>query len=268
MKQLKNVCFILLGLVLGGCAETPDGANENGDTDTASDSVADGAKGAPDQESPALKDAKDPTDGAAKKGTTEIVLPASVELVADATTLPVNRFVGLTATASIDVGPTPYWIVIYEPVTNTHVMSCGWGTTCFASLWGSSMSTSTFVAYLTPDRYGKPPAGIIAASSKRFVTWGPGTFQVSVPPMITCTSNNMVNITATANRSVSGTPYVIQIHDTNGGNLGACSSGSSCTIQTRCANKGYVAFVGANSDRLPPTTTLASSNTGKLAKLY
>src|SRR5690348_15935472 len=41
--------------------------------------------------------------------------------------------VTLTATSNVDVGPTPYYLQIFDVTSNSQLASCGYGTACSAS---------------------------------------------------------------------------------------------------------------------------------------
>ena len=54
----------------------------------------------------------------------------------------------LTATANMDVGPTPYYIRILDFDSNTFIATCGVGTTCQASVTRPIIQTSSFAAFV------------------------------------------------------------------------------------------------------------------------
>jgi hypothetical protein len=83
----------------------------------------------------------------------------SITLSAPATTY---STVTVTATSSIDVGPTAYYIQIYDEV-GTRIASCGTGTTCTTSFMPAT-SGSHLVAFIAPSSTALPPAGAQAAS--------------------------------------------------------------------------------------------------------
>lgn len=86
--------------------------------------------------------------------------------------------VTLEAVTSQDVGPTPYWIEIFDLTTGSLLRSCGSGLTCSTSVWQGSPTTHTYVAYVADG--GNPPGNIQASSVAVPVTWE-GTPQ---PPSI------------------------------------------------------------------------------------
>ena len=58
----------------------------------------------------------------------------------------------LTASSAYDVGPTPYYIEIFDQTTGARVAICGSGTSCSGSASYSYATTHTYVAYVA--RYG------------------------------------------------------------------------------------------------------------------
>ena len=73
-----------------------------------------------------------------------------------------------TATASVNVGPTPYFIVLYDADSGAVLATCGSGTTCQASVG----NLQHVVAFLTG--FGQPPASMQAASSSNTIPVNPG----------------------------------------------------------------------------------------------
>ncbi|HEX3478467.1 MAG TPA: hypothetical protein VHT91_25775 [Kofleriaceae bacterium] len=84
----------------------------------------------------------------------------SVDLTADPSP-PVIATV--TATASADVGPTPYYIEIFDE-NGTLIKLCGSGTTC-TTQYAPSMSGSNLVAFVAPWSTTLVPAGAQASSA-------------------------------------------------------------------------------------------------------
>jgi hypothetical protein len=80
----------------------------------------------------------------------------------------------VTATASLDVGPTPYFIQIYS-IEGGRLASCGAGTTCTA-VFTPSMSGSHLVAFIAQSSVTLPPP--LATAESAIVE----TTQVEEPP--------------------------------------------------------------------------------------
>ena len=95
--------------------------------------------------------------------------PWSVSLGTSATSVTVGGSVTLTATASENVGPTSYFIVILDSANNV-VLSCGGGITCVTSAANTVAGPQTYHAVI--GKYdGTSP---IVTSATRTVTWNPG----------------------------------------------------------------------------------------------
>lgn len=83
-----------------------------------------------------------------------------------------GRPVTLTATANADVGPTPYYISIYDETSGTEVALCGFGTTCSAVVTSGTRATHTYQAYIGDDvDAGSAPGFVLVSSAPVSVTW-------------------------------------------------------------------------------------------------
>jgi hypothetical protein len=71
----------------------------------------------------------------------------------------------VTATASFDVGPTPYFIQVYDIVTGRRITSCGTGTTCTTTTFTPSASGNTLVAFIAQASTTPPPPLAVAQSA-------------------------------------------------------------------------------------------------------
>ncbi len=186
----------------------------------------------------------------------------SVTLAASPTTLPLNGVTTLTATAGTNVGPTPFWIEIFDTNTGVRIGVCGSGTTCTATESQAVATTHKFVAYISGYSTTFPPANTIETSTPVFVTWGAGNYRVSLSGTGSIYSGSET-LTATSNVNVGPTPYWIEIYNLDTGTrLGACGTGTTCTL-TASKTLGlnhYVAFISSYSTALPPAGTQASSN--------
>ncbi len=185
----------------------------------------------------------------------------SVTLVANPTTLAINSSSTLTATTSVDIGPTPFYTHIYDTTTATRVAVCGYGTVCSTTVSQASVTTHKYVAYVANYSTTHPPAGIQATSTTNFVTWANTGYRVALTS--TRTAYGRETLTATANVNVSPTPYYIEIFNVNtGARVTACGAGTTCTATTSLAfgQNNFVAFISSYSTTLPPLNTQASSN--------
>ncbi len=84
----------------------------------------------------------------------------SISLTAPSSTLSSET---VTATANADVGPTPYWIQIFDE-NGTRIGLCGSGTTCSIT-FTPSYQGDVLVAFVSSDDLNLPPANIQASSN-------------------------------------------------------------------------------------------------------
>jgi hypothetical protein len=185
---------------------------------------------------------------------------------ASATTVHTGSAVTLTATMTCDIGPTIYWVQIFDTTTGALVGSCAAGTSCSFPVSQSVASAHNYIAYL--DRYSStyPPATVYEKSLNIYVTWEapPNNFLVSLQgPSVVGYGQGPATYTASTNQNVWPSPYWIEIFDeTTGTRLGFCSAGTRCSVSFTPAFTGddLVAFVAGHSSALPPTAAQASSN--------
>jgi hypothetical protein len=181
--------------------------------------------------------------------------------------MPVLQAVTLTVTVNCDIGPTPWWLQIFDATTGAPVASWGSGTSFSTVVSQSAASTHSYIAYLDSYSTTFPPSGVIQQSATIFVTWEapPNNFQVSLRGPAEIPSGGDPGIyTAAVNQDVGPTPYWIQIFDeTTGARLAACGSGTTCSASFTPSTSGdnLVAFVSDDSPTLPlpPPRTQANS---------
>jgi hypothetical protein len=194
-----------------------------------------------------------------------------VELAASPTTLPVGGTTTLTATTGADVGPTPWFIDIFDTTTGLPVMFCGSGTTCSTTVSETTATTQTFVAYVASTGPSAPPPNIQGTSNTSYVTWTNSGMQVTLrgPEVDNIPADGPATFTAVTNINVGPTPWVIEIYDETAGTLlGYCSTGTSCSMHTEPSVNGdyLIAFIATYIQLVsqhypPPLSTLqASSN--------
>jgi hypothetical protein len=70
-----------------------------------------------------------------------------------------------TAAASQDVGPTPYWIEIFDATTSTRLGYCGSGSTCSIAFTPSVVPGDQLVAFVSSLSSSFLPSGIQASSN-------------------------------------------------------------------------------------------------------
>jgi hypothetical protein len=100
----------------------------------------------------------------------------NVSLSASATSVPVGSTVTLTAYTSTDVGPTPYYIEIFDQSalpTPKLLVSCGSGTSCSVSVSQNAPGSHTYIAFVSSSSSSYPPPNIQSTSNTVTVTWTP-----------------------------------------------------------------------------------------------
>jgi hypothetical protein len=96
----------------------------------------------------------------------------AVSLAASTTAPYLGTAVTLTATANTDVGPTPYYITIYDETTGAELAVCGSGITCSATVSESSTGSQQFEAFIGDDVPGDGAPGFALVSSNQVpATW-------------------------------------------------------------------------------------------------
>ena len=187
--------------------------------------------------------------------------PITVSLTASPAANSPGASTRLTATASMDVGPTPFFIEIFE-VGGPLATVCSGGTTCSASVTQSSSWTS-YVAYISGYGLAFPPPNIQAQTNPVVVSWAAISATASSTSPL---AGDPVTVTATSTLDVHATPFTIVIDDlTSGVQLAECFSGTVCSAQVAYAvatSHQYVAYVaGFAIGIVPPGDIRAASNT-------
>ncbi len=126
-----------------------------------------------------------------------------MSLAASPTTLNPNQPSTLTATTSLDIGSSPFWTQIYDTATGTRLASCGFGTTCSATVSQPS-GTHAYVAYLSASTTAYPPTQIQATSNTSYVTWSAAGWRVSLSANPSPFTFGTTVLTANANGAVKG----------------------------------------------------------------
>jgi hypothetical protein len=245
-QSLRSIALVLP--LLAGCAAEP--------ADDASDAASEATK-EPDLKKPELS-----PDGKSTQSGGFVVNPYfTTVLQAGSNRLPVGGSTTLTITANQDLGPTPYYITIFDATTATRLASCGFGTTCSATVSQSSATTHAYVAYIGASSSTMPPTSLVATSPKTFVSWSDLGYSVSIAP-VGCVATQNMTVTATANIDVGPTIYYIEIFDgSTGTRLKSCGTGTTCSVTWNCGSIPLNAFISANSTTFPPASSQASSAT-------
>jgi len=181
----------------------------------------------------------------------------SVTLSASTTSPTSNQSVTLTATANTNVGPTPYYLDIWDQTTGTMVNDVGTGTTDTGTVSEPSGS-QTYIAYITsnPTSQYNP----VATSNQVIVTWAPMLVTLSASTTSPA-ANQSVTLTATANTNVGPTPYYIDIWDqTTRTMVKAIRYGTTDigTVSEPSGSQTYIAYI--TSDSTGPGNPVATSN--------
>lgn len=171
----------------------------------------------------------------------------------------------LTATASQDVGPTPYFIYIINANTGTSVAMCGSGTTCAVSLTYPTPTYDSFYAIIATSSAG---ANEQALSTEIPVEWRGIDLSLSAS-LSTLPVGNTSTLTATSDTDISSSPFYIQIWDTTagGGPLNApftCGGGTTCAVsvsQSVATTHTFVATFGNVGSAYPPSSLQTTSAT-------
>lgn len=192
---------------------------------------------------------------------------ASPAISAAPTTVAVGATATVTATTTADVGPSPFYIEIFDTTTGTLATSpCGFGTSCVAPVSQAAASTHTYQAFIAPFNTSFPPAGVIESTNPVYVTWANTGFTITLNDPRVTGIGTPLTVSATTNIDVGPTPYFIEIWDaTTGALLSACGAGTTCTAQFQPPPCGpnpdrLVAFIASFSTTfLPPNIQAASA---------
>lgn len=184
-----------------------------------------------------------------------------VSLAASPGTVSVGGAATVSATASSDVGPSPFYIQIFDTTAGTRVGLCGFGNVCTVTVSQSVAGAHTYVAYVGAASTTAPPAALQATSNSAYVVWSDAGFVVSLTaPSSTFGSET---VTATTNMDIGPTPYYTEIIDESTGTmLTLCGAGTSCSTTFAPSPLGddLVAFVTLVGGPQPPAGAVAASN--------
>jgi hypothetical protein len=180
-------------------------------------------------------------------------------IAASPTTLPVGQTSHVTVTSNRSVSGTNYRIQVYDTTYNpdAELGTCSTGTTCTVPVKQSVHTTHTYRGRITNS--GIPVADSV--SNVSYVTWANSAWTISLSTNTHATTGP-AQLAATTNKSVTTSPYYIEIFDENGTRVASCGAGSSCaaTVNPSPSTSKYVAFVSDSSTTLLPGTIQASSN--------
>jgi hypothetical protein len=158
----------------------------------------------------------------------------SIDIRSSQRTATNGELVTITATANRTVSGSGYVIQIFNPDTGFIHKQCSTGTVCSVS-GARQDTTARYQARISqPDG-----SNVQARSGIVSVTWHAPppppapSWNVSISSsQSTAANGELVKITATANRSVTGTGYVIQIFNPDTGFVHKqCATGSVCSVR-------------------------------------
>jgi len=193
-----------------------------------------------------------------------------ISLAANLHTLPTGNVSTLTETSGADIGPSPFYVQIWDTTTGAFLAECGSGTSCSTTVSQSTATTHTFTATFAASSRTYPPTLPQSATATDYITWTGSGMSISLTaPEITI--NGPGTVTATANINVGPTPYYIQIFDEAGSRIAMCGSGNTCSTgywAGRNVTSHLVAFISNSDTALPPANIQASSNTATMVSTY
>lgn len=184
------------------------------------------------------------------------LLAWSVTLTASRSVLWPTEYTTLTATANQDLGPTPYYLSIFDDIGGPPLISCSKGTTCSRSITQPTKTSRDYIAIVSslPTSLSSV-TNIQARSNYQTVQWLGMALDLTADQYTTGLGGWVV-LTANTSTDVGSTPFNIEIFDaTMGIWLNDCNSGTVCHAvarQTVATTHRYVAYVSAQSTSLPP----------------
>lgn len=192
----------------------------------------------------------------------ELVAGWSVSISDSNAYLGIGKTVTLTATSNQDVGPTVYYIEIYNQTSGALLNACGTGTSCTATFANNSANQQGFVAYVAGYSVKTPPPTVAAVSGTAYTTWVAVTGMSASPQYLAPTGKS--TITVSANVNVGPTPWYLELFDaTTGAFLAYCGTGSSCsaTVQQNTATiHKFVGYISNYGNTNPPTGVQSSGS--------
>lgn len=190
------------------------------------------------------------------------VRAAAVALTVDARSLWPTTSAVLTATAGADVGPTPYFIQIYDDRAGTRVAACGVGSTCTAVVREDHVAQHWYRAFVAAWSTVEPPPAVRAASGTVPVAWKPIVARLATPRS-TVAHGAPVTLTARSSADIGPTPFFNYVIDQTAGQiLARCPAGNTCTATTSQAGgatHSYAAVVAGYAEAVPPPAVQAES---------
>ena len=179
----------------------------------------------------------------------------TVTLTASPNLLWPTQYSNLTATANMDVGPTPYYLRVYDQTAGAYVVTCATGTTCSTSVTQPTPTTHYYVAVVSYASAGYPPSGEQAVSGEAGVVWH-GVSLALAASQATVPVGAASTLTATTSQDIGPSPFWTEIFDvTTGARIAVCGYGTMCSAtvsQTAATTHEYIAYLSGNSTAYPP----------------
>ena len=179
----------------------------------------------------------------------------------------VGNATNLTATTNQDVGPTPYWIQIYDN-TGRRLVACGSGTSCTTTDSSAAPTTRRYLAVVSyyatswPGFYNPYQNNEQAFQYSGYVTWQSASVTLTANGT-TVPTGTAVTLNAHTSFDVGPTPYWTEIFDNNtGARIAVCGGGTDCTVTVSYSSSAahrYVAYISNNDPSYPPAGRLAVS---------
>src|SRR5712691_2515059 len=141
-------------------------------------------------------------------GLRENSLPSTwtVTLTASPNLLWPTQYSTLTAATSADVGPTPYYLRIYDQTAGAYVVTCATGTTCSTPVTQPTPTTHYYVAVVSYASVGYPPSGAQAVSGAPGVVW-PGVSMTLTASQAPVPVGAASTLTATTSQDIGPSPF-------------------------------------------------------------
>lgn len=177
----------------------------------------------------------------------------TVSLVASPPSQWAGVFTTLTATTNIDVGPTPYFIRIWDDERGAYIASCGVGTSCSVNITRTGPRATSFKVVVANS------GGIAVASAFASAYWhvsglrlteSETTVGVSAPVLLTTFTDYDIGVS----------PYWVQIYDDTARTiLRSCGAGTMCSVnvsQATATTHRFSACFTEYSASYPPQNIL------------
>jgi hypothetical protein len=185
---------------------------------------------------------------------------SGITLAVSTPTAPLGASVNLTTTTTYDIGPSPFYVEIFDDTTGTFLTACGIGTTCSTTVSESAATTHAYKACFSSFGTSFPPPNLLECATVKYVTWSSSgsTVSLTAPALFF----GAATVTAVASFDVGPTPYYIQIYHLESGRIAVCGFGTTCSATFAPGVRGphhLVAFIASASTVLPPPLAQAGS---------